>query len=129
MQTKWRQTTTFGDISFQQKNNQRGGGVGIRREPGEHSVQVFELRPFIMRANRIVIMTRGKLNAQDLLCPADSTAANPRILTELIRTLTSSLSFLDGSRSFLCCILCMESYCCILGLFGISVATQIYAGF
>lgn len=66
----------------------------IHREPDKRSVQVFELRPFIRRANRIVIMTRGKLNAQDLLCPPDSAAADLCIPTELIKTLKRFLKIL-----------------------------------
>ncbi len=43
-----------------------------------------------MRANRIVIMTRGKLNVQDLLSPPDSSGATLCVLTGLIITLTST---------------------------------------
>lgn len=44
-----------------------------------------------MRANRIVIMTRGKLNVQELHSPPDLSAATRCILTELIKTFSSSM--------------------------------------
>ena len=45
-------------------------------------VQVLELRPFIMGANRIVIMTRGKLDVHEP--PPDLSATSLCLLTELI---------------------------------------------
>lgn len=68
----------------------------MRGSPGSqastHSAGV-ELRPFIMRANRIAIMTRDKLKRLPL-APLDLSAATPYILAELIKTLTSSMKWI-----------------------------------
>lgn len=77
------------------RNDQSGGGIGIHRESGKHTAQVLEPRPFILRANRIVTMSRGKLNVQDLLSPPDFSGATPCVLTGLIITPTSSTRLKD----------------------------------
>lgn len=68
VETKWRQPTEQNKTSHcDTKSLCRVTETrGSARETGEHTVQSLELRPFIRRANRIVVMTRGWLNVRNL---------------------------------------------------------------